>query len=115
MDGCGRTASGTIGREQRRSSCRGALGFYFRFGAHDARYWGPLDRGETAKEMSEGWPTRCGPVRRQSRDGLSANPVAGSRTWSTGTVRKARMWGGLSFGYIFFGHAKKSDSLAGSE
>ena len=59
------------------------------FGAQDARYAGPLDRGETVEEMSEGWPTRCGPVRRQSRDGLSANPGAGARTWSTGTVRKA--------------------------
>ena len=91
-------------------------GFGFGFGAHEARYWGPLDRGETAKEKSEGWPTRCGPVRRQSRDGLSANPVAGSRTWSTGTVRKARMWGGLLFGYfLLVTQEKVTRSLEASE
>ena len=59
------------------------------FGAHDARYPGPVTRGGTVKELSEGWPTGSGPVRRQSTDGLSANPGAGPRTWSTGTVRKA--------------------------
>ena len=54
-------------------------------------------RQEQLPRMSEGWPTRRGPVRRQSTDGLSANPEAGPRTWSTGTVRKARVWGGLLF------------------
>ncbi len=102
--------------------------FDFDLGAHDARYMGPLDRGETAQatawmqeveqrreqlpEMSEGWPTRCGPVRRQSRDGLSANPAAGSRTWSTGTVRKSRVSGWPSLCLLSLGHARESKTLA---
>ncbi len=95
---------------QRRSKCRGA--FDFGFGVHDARYTGPLDRGEPAEELSEGWPTRCGPVRRQSMDGLSANPAAGSRTWSTGTVRKARVWGCPSLGLRSLGQAREGRTLA---
>jgi hypothetical protein len=55
---------------------------------------------EQLPKLSEGWPTRCGPVRCQSRDGLSANPGAASRTRSTGTVRRARVSGALSFGYF---------------
>jgi hypothetical protein len=93
--------------EQRRSSCQGRFGFGFGFGAHDARYRGPLGRGEAAQEKSEGWPTRCGPVRCQSRDGLSANPGAASRTRSTGTVRRARVWGALSFGYFSLSTQRK--------
>ncbi len=111
------------------------FGFGSRFCAQDARYMGPLDRGETAEELSEGWPTGSGPVRRQSTDGLSANPVAGSRTRSTGTVRRARAWGwpslysgllpyALRASYavraapaaqwlLSLGHTRESDSLAG--
>ena len=94
---------------------RFGFGFAFRsrFGAHDACYMGPLDRGETAEELSEGWPTRCGPVRRQSRDGLSANPAAGSRTRSTGTVRRALARGWPSLWLLSLGHARERDSLAG--
>jgi hypothetical protein len=114
------------------------FGFALGSGAHDARYRGPVARGEAAQELSEGWPTRRGPVRRQSMDGLSANPGAASRTRSTGTVRRARVWGGLLFAYFLLAtqekvgrspkasessalpvfveyicHAERSDSLAG--
>jgi hypothetical protein len=97
----------------KRFSARFGFGFGFGscscscFDAHDARYRGPLDRGETAEELSEGWPTRCGPVRCQSRDGLSANPGAGSRTRSTGTVRRARVRGGLLFAYFLLATQEK--------
>ena len=97
-------------REKVPEADEGAFGFDS--GAHDARYMGPLDRGETAQEQSEGWPTRCGPVRRQSTDGLSANPAAGSRTWSTGTVRKARVWGWPSLGLRSLGQAREGRTLA---
>ncbi len=86
---------------------RFGFGFALRFGVHDARYMGPLDRGETAEGMSVGWPTRRGPVRRQSMDGLSANPGADSRTRSAGTVRRARVWGGLLFGAFLLATQEK--------
>jgi hypothetical protein len=98
--GPGHCASCAAKTKQLPARCGCRCGFAFRFRAHDARYSGPLDRGEAAQELSVGWPTRCGPVRCQSMDGLASNPGAASRTWSTGTVRKARVWGGLSLGYF---------------
>ncbi len=94
---------------------RFGFGFGSRFGAQDARYQGPVTRGGPAQELSVGWPTRCGPVRRQSTDGLSANPGAGPRTWSTGTVRKARVWGGLLFGYFLLATQEKVTRSPGGE
>lgn len=93
-------------------SCVAEGAFDTEFGAHDAGYLGPLDRGETAEYQPAGWPTGRGPVRRHSRDGLSANPAAGSRALSTGTERRARCGGGISLAYFSFGHAKRSKTLA---
>src|ERR1700757_2179082 len=50
----------------------------------DAAQTGPLWRGEHAEEKSEGWRAGCAPVRCAHRDVRSANPVACSRTRSTG-------------------------------
>jgi len=68
---------------------------------------GPLTRGAGAKEKPEGWPAGCGPVRRQSMDGLSANPVAPVRTPCARSALGARVRGGLSFGYFSLATQRK--------
>ncbi len=49
---------------------------------------GPLEHGERTTDQSEGWPARCGPVRRRHMDVPSADPGGRERILSTGANRK---------------------------
>jgi hypothetical protein len=74
---------------------------------------GPLCRGEGAQERPEGWATGRGPVRCRRRRRRQRTPGAPSRSRRAGCPETAAP-GWPFFWLLFFGHAKKSDPLAGA-
>jgi hypothetical protein len=86
--------------EQRRSSCR------------MRSEWAPYAAAQRRRKGPKGGSQGCEPVGCQSRDGLSDNPGAAARSRRAGCPETAVS--GWPFSWLLlFGHAKRSDSLAG--
>jgi hypothetical protein len=74
----------------------------------------PYGAAKWCRNCPKGGSHGCETVGCQSTDGLSVNPGAASRSRRAG-ARRPLQWGGLLFGYSSLGHARESNSLAGSE